>query len=143
VTHELLPSQAMSLGDLPIAGIVTETGGGTSHAAILARSRGIPAVSGVVGITGDVHSGDLMIVDGRDGVVLVRPDVETARTYRKMQSDFFDLKDRLVKNRDQPAASADGAQIELWPTSTPRPTPGPRRSSAPPASGCSGPSTCS
>jgi phosphotransferase system enzyme I (PtsI) len=113
VTHELLPSQAMSLGDLPIAGIVTETGGGTSHAAILARSRGIPAVSGVVGITNDVHSGDLVIVDGRDGVVLVRPDVETARTYRKMQSDFFDLKDRLVKNRDQPAASADGAQIEL------------------------------
>src|SRR3954469_9170744 len=73
VAHEILPSQAMSLGNLPIAGIVTETGGGTSHAAILSRSRGIPAVSGVVGITGDVRSGDLMVVDGRDGLVLVRP----------------------------------------------------------------------
>ena len=45
VAHEILPSQAMSLGNLAIAGVVTETGGGTSHAAILARSRGIPACS--------------------------------------------------------------------------------------------------
>ncbi|AGA26193.1 phosphoenolpyruvate--protein phosphotransferase [Singulisphaera acidiphila] len=113
VAHEILPSQAMSLGNLPIAGIVTETGGGTSHAAILSRSRGIPAVSGVVGITGDVRSGDLMVVDGRDGLVLVRPDRETTAAYRKLQREFFDLKDRLVLNRDQPARSADGSQIEL------------------------------
>lgn len=113
VAHEILPSQAMSLGNLPIAGIVTETGGGTSHAAILSRSRGIPAVSGVTGITGDVRSGDLMVVDGRDGLVLVRPDRETTAAYRKLQREFFDLKDRLVLNRDQPARSADGSQIEL------------------------------
>jgi phosphotransferase system enzyme I (PtsI) len=113
VAHEILPSQAMSLGSLPIAGIVTETGGGTSHAAILARSRGIPAVSGVVGITAEVRSGDPIIVDGREGVVLIRPDAETTSAYRKMQREFFDLKDRLVLNRDQPAQSADGAQIEL------------------------------
>jgi phosphotransferase system enzyme I (PtsI) len=113
VAHEILPSQAMSLGNLPIAGIVTETGGGTSHAAILSRSRGIPAVSGVVGITNDVKSGDLMVVDGRDGLVIVRPDREATAAYRKMQREFFDLKDKLVLNRDQPAMSADGAQIEL------------------------------
>jgi phosphotransferase system enzyme I (PtsI) len=113
VAHEILPSQAMSLGNLPIAGIVTETGGGTSHAAILSRSRGIPAVSGVVGITNDVRSGDLMVVDGRDGVVIVRPDREATAAYRKMQREFFDLKDRLVLNRDQPALSADGSPIEL------------------------------
>jgi phosphotransferase system enzyme I (PtsI) len=113
VAHEILPSQAMSLGNLPIAGIVTETGGGTSHAAILSRSRGIPAVSGVAGITTDVKSGDLMVVDGRDGLVIVRPDREATAAYRKMQREFFDLKDRLVLNRDQPAMSADGAQIEL------------------------------
>jgi phosphotransferase system enzyme I (PtsI) len=113
VAHEILPSQAMSLGNLPIAGIVTETGGGTSHAAILSRSRGIPAVSGVAGITNDVRSGDLMVVDGRDGLVIVRPDREETAAYRKMQREFFDLKDRLVLNRDQPAKSSDGAQVEL------------------------------
>lgn len=113
VTHEILPSQAMSFGALAIAGIVTEVGGGTSHAAILSRSRGIPAVSGVTGITGEVRNGDLMVVDGRDGLVLVRPDPETTSAYRKLQRDFFELKDRLVSNRDQPAQSADGAQVEL------------------------------
>ena len=113
VAHEILPSQAMSLGDLPIAGIVTELGGSTSHAAILARSRGIPAVSGVEGIMGEVESGDLMIVDGRDGMVLVRPDQEATSAYRKVQREFFNLKDRLVANRDLPAMSADGTQVEL------------------------------
>ena len=113
VAHEILPSQAMSLGTLPIAGIVTEAGGGTSHSAILARSRGIPAVSGVEGITGMVQSGDPIIVDGREGLVLVRPNAETISAYRKMQREFFDLKDRLVLNRDQPAVSADGVRIEL------------------------------
>jgi phosphotransferase system enzyme I (PtsI) len=113
IAGELLPSQAMNLGELPIGGIVTETGGGTSHVAILSRSRGIPAVSGVVGIVNEVQNGDLIVVDGRDGYVVVRPDPETASAYRKMQREFFDLKDRLVLNRDQPAVSADGGQLEL------------------------------
>jgi phosphoenolpyruvate-protein phosphotransferase (PTS system enzyme I) len=113
VAHEILPSQAMSLGDLPIAGIVTELGGSTSHAAILARSRGIPAVSGVEGIMSDVASGDLMIVDGRDGMVIVRPDQEATSAYRKVQREFFNFKDRLVANRDLPAKSADGTHVEL------------------------------
>jgi phosphoenolpyruvate-protein phosphotransferase len=113
VAHEILPSQAMSLGDLPIAGIVTEVGGSTSHAAILARSRGIPAVSGVEGVMGDVENGDLMVVDGRDGMVIVKPDQEATSAYRKVQREFFNIKDRLVANRDQPAQSADGTRIEL------------------------------
>jgi len=113
VAHEILPSQAMSLGSLAIAGIVTETGGKTSHVAILARSRGIPAVSGCEGVTADIRSGDLLIVDGRDGVVQVRPDPETVAAYRKMQREFFDLKDRLITNRDQLAASADGVPVDL------------------------------
>ena len=113
VAHEILPSQAMSLGDLPIAGIVTEVGGSTSHAAILARSRGIPAVSGVDGILNDVASGDLMVVDGREGHVLVRPDQEATMAYRKVQREFFHLKDSLVSNREEPARSLDGTRAEL------------------------------
>ncbi|AMV37282.1 phosphoenolpyruvate--protein phosphotransferase [Planctomyces sp. SH-PL62] len=113
VAHEILPSQAMNLGDLPIAAIVTEIGGSTSHAAILARSRGIPAVSGVEGIMNDVVAGDLMVVDGREGHVIVRPDREATAAYRKVQREFFNFKDSLIANRDQPAVSCDGTQIEL------------------------------
>jgi phosphotransferase system enzyme I (PtsI) len=113
VAHEILPSQAMSLGDLPIAGIVTEVGGSTSHAAILARSRGIPAVSGVEGIMNDAASGDLMVVDGREGHVIVRPDREATMAYRKVQREFFNFKDSLISNRDEPACSLDGTRVEL------------------------------
>src|SRR4051794_2261528 len=113
VAHEILPSQAMSLGDLPIAGIVTEVGGSTSHAAILARSRGIPAVSGVDGIMNVAVSGDLMVVDGREGHIIVRPDREMTMAYRKVQREFFHLKDSLVSNRDEPARSLDGTRVEL------------------------------
>jgi phosphoenolpyruvate-protein phosphotransferase (PTS system enzyme I) len=113
VAHEILPSQAMSLGDLPIAALVTEIGGSTSHAAILARSRGIPAVSGVEGIMNDVVNGDLLVVDGREGHVIVRPDREATMAYRKVQREFFHLKDSLIANRDQPAVSCDGTQVEL------------------------------
>jgi phosphotransferase system enzyme I (PtsI) len=113
VAHEILPSQAMSLGDLPIAGIVTEVGGSTSHAAILARSRGIPAVSGVDGIMNETASGDLMVVDGREGHVIVRPDQEATMAYRKVQREFFHLKDSLISNRDDPARSLDGTRVEL------------------------------
>ena len=113
VAGEILPSQAMSLGNLRIGGIVTEVGGGTGHAAILARSRGIPAVSGVTGITGEVQDGDLIAVDGREGMVVVRPDPETASAYRKMQREYVVLQDRLIANRDKPAVSADGAPIDI------------------------------
>lgn len=113
VAHEILPSQAMSLGDMPIAGIVTEIGGGTSHVAILSRSRGIPAVSGCAGIASEVHTGDPIIVDGREGHVIVRPDPDTIAFYRTVQREYVDLKDRLILNKDQPAVSADGVQVEL------------------------------
>src|SRR6201999_2638261 len=96
-----------------VVGIVTEAGGQTSHAAILARSRGIPAVSGVRGIQKQVKKGDLLVVDGREGHVIANPDPETTSAYLKLQREFFDLKDTLAENRDQPAVSADGQKIEL------------------------------
>jgi phosphotransferase system enzyme I (PtsI) len=94
-------------------GLVTQAGGQTSHAAILARSRGIPAVSGMRGILKQVKTGDRIVVDGRDGHVIVNPDAETESAYRKLQREFFDLKDQLAENRDQPARSADGETVQL------------------------------
>jgi len=113
IADEILPSQVVTLGTREVAGIVTQRGGRTSHAAILARSRGIPAVSGVAGILRQVHNGDKLVVDGREGHVLINPDVEATTAYRKLQREFVQLKDTLVANRDQPARTADGESIEL------------------------------
>ncbi len=113
VANELLPSQVVTLGDRQVAAVVTQAGGRTSHAAILARSRGIPAVSGVRGILKQVHTGDLVVVDGRDGAVIVNPDAEVETAYRKLQREFVDLKGTLAANRDQPSVTADGQKVEL------------------------------
>jgi phosphotransferase system enzyme I (PtsI) len=113
VARELVPSQVAALGRRELAGIVTQGGGATSHAAILARGRGIPAVAGVAGILRHVTNGDTIVVDGRNGHVIVNPDSETESAYRKLQREFFDLKDSLAENRDQPALTADGRSIEL------------------------------
>src|SRR5262245_4071697 len=113
VAHEILPSQAVSLGEINVAGIVTEAGSSTSHAAILARSRAIPAVSGVKAITAHVKSGDVIIVDGRSGHVIPNPGPEVLAVYRTMQREFVQLKDRLIANRDQEAVTPDGVAIEL------------------------------
>lgn len=113
VADELLPSQVVMLGDHEVRAIVTQAGGPTSHAAILARSRGIPAVSGVVGLLKEVKNGDTIVVDGRDGLVVVNPDPESAAAYRKLQREFFDLKDQLAANCHECATTADGIDVEL------------------------------
>jgi phosphotransferase system enzyme I (PtsI) len=113
VAHELLPSQVVTLGNREVGAIVTESGGQTSHAAILARSRGIPAVTGIKGIQRHVKTGDTLVVDGREGLVVVNPDAETTSAYLKLQREFFNLKDTLAENRDQPAVTADGHKVEL------------------------------
>lgn len=113
IADELLPSQAVALGDVDVKGIITQKGSQTSHAAIVARSRGIPAVSGVKGIVRKVKTGDTVIVDGRNGHVEINPNSETISAFRKLEREFFDLKDRLAANRDMPAETSDGSQLRL------------------------------
>lgn len=110
---ELLPSQVVALGDIDVAGIVTQKGSQTSHAAIIARSRGIPAVSGIAGILRQVKTGDEVVVDGRDGGVIIKPNEETLRAFRKVEREFVDLKDQLAENRDLPAKTLDGVMLHL------------------------------
>lgn len=113
VADELLPSQAVALGDIEVRGIVTQAGSQTSHAAIVARSRGIPAVCGVSGVLRHIKTGDTVVVDGREGHVIVNPPPETASAFRKLEREFFHLKDQLAANREHPAVTADGEKLEL------------------------------
>jgi phosphoenolpyruvate-protein phosphotransferase len=113
VAPEILPSQALLLQKLNVIGVITEAGGSTGHAAILARSMGIPAASGLRGILRQISTGDLVVLDGRDGTVHIKPDLEIETAYRKVQREYVNLRDRLVENRDQDAISRDGTYVEL------------------------------
>ena len=113
IAPEILPSQAMTLDRKLVAGIVTERGAATGHAAILARSLNIPAVSGVEGLNRQIKIGDLIALDGREGHVHVNPGPEVVAAYRKLQREYVELVGRLVESADRPAVSADGVAAEL------------------------------
>ena len=141
---EILPSQAMNFDRKLVAGILTERGAATGHAAILARSLDIPAVSGLDGLTRQVKTGDLIALDGREGHVYINPGPEVVAAYRKLQREYVDLVGRLVENRDQPAVSQRrrrrGTAGQRQRRERRR---GGRLASARPASACIAPSTCS
>jgi phosphotransferase system enzyme I (PtsI) len=113
VAPEILPSQATAFDRERIAGIITETGGTNGHAAILARSLGIPAVSGLRGILREIRTGDPLVLDGREGLVYLHPGPEVEAAYRKLQREYVDIRDRLIENRDQEPVSTDGTRVEL------------------------------
>lgn len=113
VAPEIRPSQAAMFDKLPVSGIATEAGGTTGHAAVLARGLGIPAVSGLPGLLTQVHNGDLLVVDGREGMVIVNPGPEVEAAYRKLQREYVDLRDSLVDNRDLEAVTRDNERVEL------------------------------
>ncbi|WP_233216469.1 phosphoenolpyruvate--protein phosphotransferase [Blastopirellula marina] len=113
IADELLPSQAVALGEADVHGIVTQAGSQTSHAALIARSRGIPAVSGVSGLLSKVKTGDTVVVNGSEGIVSINPEAEELAAYRKLEREFFHLKDQLAANRDQPAITRDGTSLKL------------------------------
>ena len=144
VADELLPSQVVTLGKREVAGIVTQAGGQTSHAAILARSRGIPAVSGVRGILRNVKNGDTVVVDGREGHVIVNPDAEADK--RLSQAAARVLRPEGRAGREPRSAGRHGrrpAGRTAGQHQQPGRRPGRRGHGRRRASGCSAPSTCS
>jgi phosphotransferase system enzyme I (PtsI) len=113
VAPELLPSQTLLLQKFNIVGIVTEAGGTTGHAAILARSLGIPSISGLRGLMQQVVTGDILAMDGRSGTVHPRPDFEIENAYRTLQREYVDLRNHMTENRDLEPVSLDGTTVEL------------------------------
>jgi len=114
VAHELTPSQTASIPVEVIAAIVTETGSPTSHAAILARALGVPAVVSCSGLLDAVGArGDQVAVQGRTGAVIVGPDAaEREALWRRMDAEER-RREALVTLRDEPGRTADGHRVEL------------------------------
>jgi phosphoenolpyruvate-protein kinase (PTS system EI component) len=114
VSQEILPSMAGRwLEKGRFCAILTESGGSTGHGAILARSLGIPAITGLRNLLKNVHSGSLLVVDAREGLVVADPGPEALGAYRKMVRENASIFGRLVENRDRKSVTADGRPIEL------------------------------
>lgn len=114
VAHDLTPSMTVGLKKENVAAILTETGGKTSHSAILARALELPAVLGVPKVLELVKDGDGVIVDGSEGVALLNPDQLTRGEYLKKQEAFRKKRALLAIYRDRDTVDADGKRYQLY-----------------------------
>ena len=110
VVHDLTPSMTATIDKPHVAGIVTETGGRTSHSAIIARALEIPAVLSVANSCSALRNGMCAIVDGTEGVVIADPEADVLEKYTKAAADFAAEKAALESFRGQKTVTADGIE---------------------------------
>jgi phosphotransferase system enzyme I (PtsI) len=113
VAHDLSPSDTAAMHKQSVCAFVTDIGGKTSHTAIMAKSLEIPAVVGAHDISLKVKAGDLLIVDGTNGVVVINPDEETLNFYRQELEKLKGITERFLGVKDLPAVTLDGKLFEI------------------------------
>ncbi|MGB9690091.1 phosphoenolpyruvate--protein phosphotransferase [Thermogutta sp.] len=114
LARNLTPSEVANLDRKMVRGFATEVGGPTSHTAIVAQGMGIPAVVGTGPFLNEVSGGDIVIVDGDRGIVIVRPDESTLREYEEEMRAIRVFTTELEKLRDLPAETLDGTRINIY-----------------------------
>jgi len=114
LAHNLTPSETANLSREFCLGFVTEVGGLGSHTAIVAEALEIPAVVGTGPFLTEVSGGDLVIIDGYKGLVILHPDEETVAHYRHEVEENRSLAARLETLRDLPAETTDGVRIQIY-----------------------------
>ena len=113
VAHDLSPSDTAAMQKKNVAGFVTDVGGKTSHTAIMAKSLEIPAVVGAEEATHKISQGDLLIVDGMLGIVIVDPDEETLESYHTAELKLKGITEKFLSAKDLPAVTLDGNKVEI------------------------------
>ena len=113
VAHNLTPSDTASMNRANVLGIATDLGSRTSHAAILARSLNIPAVVGLHDITAKLETGQHVLVDGSDGLLIVNPAPETIGHYAELESRRARVVAQLKELRTTRSTTRDGRHIVL------------------------------
>ena len=114
LAHDLTPSETASLDRRFVRGFVTEVGGPGGHTAIVAEGLEIPAVVGTGPFLTDVSGGDLVIIDGDQGLVILHPDEETIARYRHEVEEHISLAARLESLRDLPGETADHTRVWIY-----------------------------
>jgi len=113
VAHDLSPSDTAAMHRQSVCAFVTDIGGKTSHTAIMAKSLEIPAVVGLGEAISKINSGDILIVDGNTGVVIVNPDEETLEYYRNEELKLKGISEQFLAVKDLPPVTLDGKRIEV------------------------------
>lgn len=110
---DLSPSETASLRRDLVMGFVTDMGSATSHTAIMAKALGIPAVVGLGNITSQLGAGDVILIDGTEGVVILNPSDATLRKSSKVARQRKQIQTGLQQLRDRPAETRDGRRVVL------------------------------
>ncbi|PYJ24327.1 MAG: phosphoenolpyruvate--protein phosphotransferase [Verrucomicrobia bacterium] len=113
VAHNLTPSDTASVNRKHVLGIATDLGGRTSHTAIMARSFTIPAIVGLHDITTKLETGQYVLLDGTDGVLIVEPTAQTLAKYEEIESKRAQVVAQLKELRETTSTTRDGHHIVL------------------------------
>jgi phosphotransferase system enzyme I (PtsI) len=113
VANDLMPSDTADFTHRTVRAFATESGGPTSHTAILAGALEIPAVVGVGRFLSDISGGDMVIVDGERGLVILDPDEATIADYEERRAHLLARADWYESIREKPAVTLDGTAIRL------------------------------
>lgn len=115
VAHDLSPSQTATLDKSMVVGFATDAGGATSHTAILANALGIPAIVGLGTFSQDISGGDIVVIDGKSGRVIVNPDDETRERYEERVKGFEERGKRLAATAAKAERTTkDGQRVTLY-----------------------------
>lgn len=113
VTKDLTPSDTAQMDKDKVLAFATEIGGRTSHSAIMARSLEIPAVVGIGSTIEEINQGDMLVLDGDEGIVIINPDEEQLKKYRAKQQELAELKKELMQLKNVETITLDGRKVEL------------------------------
>ncbi|MDR3056234.1 MAG: phosphoenolpyruvate--protein phosphotransferase, partial [Zoogloeaceae bacterium] len=113
VAHDLSPADTVSFKEHRFAAFITDVGGATSHTAILARSMAIPAIVGLANARAMIRDGEMLIVDGARGVLIVAPDAQILDEYRIRKEQLELEREKLKRLRTAAACTIDGVDIRL------------------------------
>lgn len=113
IAREVLPSDMAAMDHDLVLGIVTESGEKNSHAVIMAKALGIPAMVGVKGAVKAVEPEDLVILDANSGRLYIKPPNSIREEYRRLEADAKNELHRLEENSHMPAVTSDGIRVLL------------------------------
>jgi len=113
VAHDLSPADTLQMNVEHVAGFITDIGGKVSHTAILSRSLGIPAVVGLQVATSLINGGDLLIIDGETGEVVINPTEEVSKSFLERKRRTRLVEREILKYASLPAETRDGVRIRL------------------------------